>query len=106
MSEMIERVARAICRLGHDEYLSKDPDYIIPAAARTDGKPIATWRLFEGQARAAIEAMREPTRAMIEAVENDTVIQSGLDDCNRHGIPFDAWDLMIDAALYTAPKGS
>lgn len=57
--DTIERVARAICKLSTDEYISNDPDYVIPAAARVDKKPIVTWRLFEDQARAAIEALRD-----------------------------------------------
>lgn len=48
MSEMIERVARAICDASHD---NPDPD----------------WRAYEHLARAAIEAMREPTEAMSSA---------------------------------------
>jgi hypothetical protein len=42
---------------------------------------------------------REPTRAMLEAVESNAAIQGGLDDCNQHDIPEKAWRLMIDAAL-------
>ena len=48
---MIERVARAICAA----HGYRDP-YID-----------ATWPKYEPHARAAIEAMREPTRAVIKA---------------------------------------
>ena len=87
MSEMIERVAKAIReRCAEIEHLplvnEADPMYFS-----------------EEYARAAIEAMREPTRAMQQAVENDAVIQCGLDDCNKHDIPDNAWRIMIDAAL-------
>ena len=73
MSEMIERVAAAI----------RDAEQMH----------------WNDMARAAIEAMREPTDEMRAAVENDASIQHGLDDCNQHDIPDEAWRLMIDAAL-------
>jgi hypothetical protein len=85
MSEMIDKVAMAIF-----------------AAANAAGGDYGEWcsrDMANAAARAAIEAMREPTREMQAAVENDDVIQCGLDDCNKHGIPDDAWRLMIDAAL-------
>lgn len=97
--DKVEQVARAICKLNFDEYVSNDPDFIIQGRARTDRKPIATWRLFENQARAAIEAMREPTEEMRSAVENNSYIQCSLDDCNNHTIPDESWRVMIDAAL-------
>lgn len=73
MTEMIELVARAICATtdiamgGVTEVVLDNPDYIIPAHKRTDGKAIARWQLYIPQARAAIAAMREPTDAMCEA---------------------------------------
>ena len=88
MSEIIERVARAICAS-----LDEDPD-----AADTPYE-IRGWRLHQSTARAAIAAMREPTEAMIGAggdiiwtrVNND---QNGI---NAHAI--EAWCAMIDEAL-------
>jgi hypothetical protein len=62
MSDLVEQVARAICRKNTDEYISNDPDFIIVGRARADGKPIVTWKLFEPQARAAIEVVLTPQR--------------------------------------------
>ena len=52
---------------------------------------------LEEMARAAIEAMREPTEAMLNAAR---------DHANQSYIPNGswAWDVMIDAALKEAPK--
>jgi len=57
MSEQdtVERVARAILRAGH-------PDF-------TDALIDQRWPGLEGEARAAIEAMREPHNAMIAITE-------------------------------------
>jgi hypothetical protein len=55
-STMLERVARALCRLdGH------------PENATMDGKPL--WQDYLPEARAAIEAMREPDEVMVEAMQ-------------------------------------
>lgn len=81
---MVERVARALCvAAGHDPdsptcdvFSLDDPDCIYP------------WAGFRAQARAAIEAMREPTdemKAVVYWVENSD-LPSG-------------WRAMIDAAL-------
>ena len=70
MNEMVERVARAL----HAMHGTKSPF-----------KPYAD--LYRDQARTAIEAMREPTDEMLEALNN----------C---GGDTDAiWTAMIDAAL-------
>jgi hypothetical protein len=82
MSEMVSNVVNAIGPL-------------LKQALEPGGKPVT----LETLARAAIEAMREPTEEMRSAVENDQQIQCGLDDCNKHDIPYDAWRLMIEAAL-------
>lgn len=55
MSEMIERVARAL-HAHEDSWNDIDWEY-LPAGTRT---------LFSAQARAAIEAMREPSEAMLD----------------------------------------
>ncbi len=62
---MIERVARALCiTAGHnpdgpacDVYIQGDPDAIYP------------WAGYRREARAAIEAMREPAEVMVVAGE-------------------------------------
>lgn len=70
MAGMVERVARAI--------------------ANSDGMHPEAWRPFEVNARAAIEAMREPTEGMIDAGFGYT------------GYPEEAYKEMIDAALKEA----
>ena len=82
MSEMVERVARAIAA-GHDAYLPVEK--IAPG--------------YLADARAAIEAMREPTKAM----------ESAGDELDDWGCPSDPgsgnacalahWHAMIDEAL-------
>jgi hypothetical protein len=80
MSEMVERVANIILTT------------IIPERGSREDQ----CRVL---ARAAIEEMLVPTDAMRAAVENDAVVQGGLDDCNQHDIPDEVWRLMINAAL-------
>jgi hypothetical protein len=97
MSEMVERVARAICAKtniameGVTEVVLDNPDYVIPGNRRFDKTDTPRWKLYVDQSRAAIEAMREPTDPMIhagEALEPDTL----------QFVP-DYWRAMIDAAL-------
>jgi hypothetical protein len=91
MSEMVERVARAIANA--DDGTMIDPKIgwnDCDASMRED---------YRKEARAAIEAMREPTANMKDAVESNFDIQCELDDCNAHDIPYRSWGLMIDAAL-------
>lgn len=90
MSEMIERVARAIWA---SEYTSPWPD--------GDGYPDDEYRLVaRKQARAAIEAMREPTDAM-KAVDG---IHWGY-GCHVCGGLTEGWQAMIDAALSEGEVG-
>lgn len=82
MSEMIERVAKAIesARFAqmHDEALGLNNLDI---------------------ARAAIEVMREPTKGTVETVyETCHKVKGATDDSNVDFLP-DAWRAMIDAAL-------
>lgn len=72
MSEMVERVARAISK-----------------ADENDGS-IVTWVSYRRTARAAIEAMREPTESMMEAGEKH-IREGRFSSVN--------WKRMIDAAL-------
>ena len=82
---MIERVARALCRVdGH------------PEDAKMDGKPL--WASYEAEARAAIAEMRHPTPAMVTA---------GRPAFEKEPLPLmplggqiqGAWMAMIDEAL-------
>ena len=89
MSEMIERVARALAEAGGED-------------------PNNTWMFYENKSRAAIEAMREPTKAQLDAAEDIVV---GYDDFavgdgNIYlGIPGypqkarDVWTALVDATL-------
>jgi hypothetical protein len=77
MSEMVERVAKAICR------------------AQTQGEEV--WQAFLPEARAAIGAMRDPTPAM-KAAGAKRIPEAGYD------LAHDAWCTMIDAALTTSPS--
>jgi hypothetical protein len=98
MGEMVERVARALARRG----LSVNQVFYGGQRPNAELKPHTEdtlWPYYKDQAIAAIGAMREPTADMRAAVESDDVIQCGLDDCNKHDIPDNAWRLMIDAAL-------
>jgi len=86
MSEMIERVAEAIWdarieRGGPGRTLMPWPLY-----------PEADW--CRATARAAIEAMREPTEKMLEAGD-----LPGWDDYVTAGLSKEIWQAMIDAAL-------
>jgi hypothetical protein len=65
MSEMKERVARALCVDAHGGNLS--PDAILTCGPASEvGQP--AWKLFEKRAHAAITAMRELTEEMLNAV--------------------------------------
>ncbi len=110
MTEMIERVAKSILKVrfydpephmyGNDPedfFYQLDPDHIIDA---------------HDEARAAIEAMREPTNAQLEAAEDIVV---GYDDFATGdgniylGIPNypqkarDVWAALVAAALKEKP---
>lgn len=80
--DMIEKVARALC----DDTLKR---WRSPIALRAE-----PWRGFIPAARAAIEAMREPTEEM-KAPDDVHWDYS----CHVCGGAKDTWHLMIDAAL-------
>ena len=87
MSEMVERVARAICEASG---LNPDHNYDPNQISRSDD---VRWRLFIPHARAAIEALRDPTEDMANAAE-----------C-AEPFSFEAmWKAAVDAALGEAAK--
>jgi hypothetical protein len=88
MSEMVERVAKAlsIADGNHPDACSNDED----------SQPI--WHLYTADARAAIEAMREPTQAMIHAGQN-TYCDHGDQNCGCAV----SWSAMIESALCGEP---
>lgn len=74
MNEMIKYVARAICRVqtptvDPDVLVEWGPSYTGPKGSRVvlPSQQIPAWHLFVHDASAAIQAMREPIEAMIEA---------------------------------------
>lgn len=104
MSEMIERVARALWSKAKEEPIRRN------VGVSFENDPLKLWWI--DQARAAIEAMREPTEAQLEAAEDIVV---GFDDfaCGDGniylGIPGypqkarDVWAALVDAALKEKP---
>ena len=84
MSEMIERVARAIAGAMEQNGGAPYDLYIRNKHSKM---------ILYDQARAAIEAMREPTEAMVESADRATLPHVGPDDC------LDAHKAMIDEAL-------
>lgn len=79
MSEMVERVARAICG---------DPN--------DDGRNVL--EVHRQRARLAIAAMREPTEAMVEAGVRLGCPEGGGGDITASEAT-DTWQKMIDEAL-------
>lgn len=72
--------------------------YRVAEALRKEFEP---YRVFdEGEAerlaRAAIEAMREPTAGMLSYRTDDAMVHSSCHMCGGH---LEGWHLMIDAAL-------
>lgn len=97
---MVERVARVICHM-HGSRMCGPGQSIAtrelgwkPDGGHNVAYVALHWREHEQAAIAAIEAMREPTEAMLEAV------QSALDNPPPSGsISKIAWQAMIDEAL-------
>lgn len=90
MSEMVERVARALCAEA-----GRDPDKIaFPSEA------FQLWRFYIKGARAALAAQREPTEAML-AAECDTVTggRQRLSDYLDYVDARSVWRAMNDEAL-------
>ena len=81
MSEMIEKVARALLMENRPDYTPKQIEH--------------GWFQYRFDARAAIEAMREPTNEMAE-VGMEARWQSPIRDANNVR---EIWSAMIDAAL-------
>lgn len=88
MSEMIEKVARAICRAG-----------ICGPRSHLDEQENLHWRSFEIQAKASIEALREPTTEMVTAAMAPYVYGNDekMNETFRTTI-LGYWQAMIDAA--------
>jgi hypothetical protein len=86
-TEMVERVARVLCRRAvAAEYPTASAE-VLDKMAEDPGEP------YLSDASAAIEAMREPTEAMLSAAGPHGTFWD--DTCT----PKDCWDAMIDASL-------
>jgi hypothetical protein len=83
---MIETVARAICRQEHITRYGSE----VWRKGELEAKINFYWPRHVKSARAAIEAMREPTETMVSAANR-----------NNHPRDIDTWRTMIDAALAT-----
>ena len=91
MTEMVERVAKA---LGKNDR-NRDIGGMLTQERWDRYIEDGGWKIYEAEARAAIEAMREPTEAMKFAPPD---VDFGLEDAAF------AWKCMIDAALAEAKK--
>ncbi len=97
MSEMIERVARAL----------SIADGMQPEAHSNDGDELPMWTLYVKDARAAIEAMREPTpEMMLSATRTEKRLDEGSVEVSYLVVACDIWPKMIDAALRAPVAGA
>lgn len=90
MTEMVERMARAICTA-----LGEEPDnmeeHCLPGSYQTDdGEP--HWHGYIDHARAVLAEIRLPTREMLEAADAAGSPESP-------ALPHEVWPAMIDAAI-------
>lgn len=98
MTGMIEKVARAILHrqlAGFSDQYAEETWY---AVAREERENSAAWRLAVVQARAAIEAMREPAEGMVEEAASSYALSQGPGYICR----FDAMRPALTAALTAA----
>ena len=96
MVDIVEHVARAICRQDHPCWSIVDEMF---ADERLDGTGRTPRIVYSDLARAAIEAMREPSKEMKEAL-----LQAHKDGTNDvpAATAWDSlfgWKIMIDTAL-------
>lgn len=111
--KIIERMARGMaqkhaCFFAPDDLVSLCIPYTPASMALIargihkkldDGAYMPFWEIFVPEARAAIEAMREPTEAMLEVV-TDPILRLGEPTLPRVQQWRDAlWRAMIDKAL-------
>lgn len=94
MSDMVERASRAMCRL---YYTKRRLDPVSPK--EIDRLVDEMWESWADEARAAIEAMREPTEEMCDA---GGAYLNGFDALGGHTVAYAArgtFEAMIDTAL-------
>lgn len=100
MSEMIERAAKAMYLSRYDGPTVEGqptPDSFWPDRLDeiVSGPPFDA-NGYRSMARAAIEAMREPTNEMLNYETDTFSIQTNCHMCGGH---LEGWQAMIDAAL-------
>lgn len=84
---IIERTARAIA-----EYYNEDPDEVDTFQQTATGKDLARWRAYAPVVAVVLQAIREPTEGMLEAVHVS-------DEWNADD-PEGIWRVMIEAAMH------
>ncbi|MEK1908155.1 MAG: hypothetical protein AAAB13_20475 [Pseudomonas sp.] len=90
MNDMVTRVAKALA--GH---VHKNGDYGMTGEDAYEERPSD----FDSMARAAIEAMRIPTKAMLDAVSEEEERRGYVASAYESMDAEAAWPVMIDAAL-------
>lgn len=93
MSEIVERVARALCDEDLWQCGGSDGTRLNPA--------MPNWHHYRKQARLTIEAMREPTEAMCEAGATYYHDNYQTGHAKEQTAAPDIWRAMIDEALKT-----
>ncbi len=109
MSEMVERVARALARsagakmTGPGRHRASDEIAWRGDGAHLDEYVELHWRKHEHAATFAIEAVREPTEAMFRNVEPDMSFSASADTGEVHYMSdeqkADFWRRMVDEML-------
>ncbi|HVJ03816.1 MAG TPA: hypothetical protein VM662_16685 [Sphingomonas sp.] len=93
----IERAARVLC-----DRAGRDPDEVCIGEGKATGQTWFGWEAFVSDARAVVEALREPSHEMLGDV-HDTLLY------HVRGEEMDTartvWDRMIDALLDDGPQG-
>lgn len=93
MTDLVERVARALCQNAG----------FLPDAVSNDEDETPHWTLYASDARVAIEAMREPTEAMVAAGSGVTWWDGKDDEEWEENVSTDTakriYQAMIDEAL-------
>lgn len=95
---MVEKVARAICKA-----MGENPDCVterfLPGSCQTDeGEP--HWKGYVEHARAALEAVREPTQEMLNARgKNDMGYEASVSGYLDNWSAETVWQAMISEAL-------
>lgn len=93
MSEMIERVARAMCIA---DGFDPDKDFGYYTSGVMPDPHVAQWTRYTQKARAAIEAMQEPDSVMLDAGYD---ISHARDGAIAYALVFKIWRAMGKAAL-------